>query len=137
MSLVRIQETPLDVGEVYDAVRSASAGGIALFVGTVRDHDSGRSVRSLGYTAHPGAVGVLRGVLAEVDADHEVLAMAVVHRVGNLAIGDEAVVTAVACAHRGEAFVVCRELIDKVKSRVPIWKHQVFEDGTEEWVGTP
>jgi molybdopterin synthase catalytic subunit len=66
-----------------------------------------------------------------------VLGIAVVHRTGDLAIGDLAVVAAVACPHRGEAFDACRELIDVLKASVPIWKHQLFTDGTSEWVGTP
>lgn len=137
VKLLRIQEAPLDVAEVYDAVRSATAGGIACFIGSVRDHDSGRSVRRLGYSAHPGAIDVLREVAEQVHANHAALAIAAVHRTGNLEVGDDAVVVAVSCAHRGEAFAACHELIDELKARVPIWKHQLFEDGSEEWVGTP
>ena len=132
-----IRDTPLSVDEVFRAVADPAAGGTAVFVGTVRGHDGGRSVTDLGYSAHPSALDELRTVAAEVAAAHDVVAVAAVHRVGDLAVGDLAVVVAVSCAHRGEAIVACRALIDELKSRVPIWKHQVFADGDEEWVGLP
>jgi len=135
--LVAIRETPLEVAEVLAAVEDAAAGGVTVFVGTVRDHDDAKAVSQLGYSAHPTALGRLEDVVAAVAARHPVRAVAAVHRVGDLAIGDLAVVTAVACAHRGEAFEACRTLIDELKSRVPIWKHQVFSDASEEWVGLP
>jgi molybdopterin synthase catalytic subunit len=135
--LLDIRHTPLDISEVYDAVCDDASGGIALFVGTVRDHDQGRTVSSLGYSAHPSAELMLKSVVDEVVAQHPVRAVAAVHRVGDLSIGDIAVVVAVACGHRGDAFAACRQLIDELKSRVPIWKHQVFADGDDEWVGTP
>jgi len=135
--LLGLRASPLDIGEVYDAVRDDASGGIALFVGAVRDHDQGRTVRSLGYSAHPSADLVLQSVVEEVVAQHPVRAVAAVHRVGDLSIGDIAVVVAVACGHRGDAFAACRQLVDELKSRVPIWKHQIFTDGEEEWVGTP
>jgi molybdopterin synthase catalytic subunit len=135
--LVALRETPLDLNEVYAAVADEAAGGIALFVGTVRDSDGGRSVQALGYTAHPSAEQALHAVADGVAADPAVVAIAAVHRVGELALGDLAVVVAASCGHRGEAFAACRRLIDDLKASVPIWKHQVFTDGTEEWVGTP
>lgn len=135
--LVAIRETPLDITEVYAAVTDEAAGGIAVFVGTVRDHDRDRPVRGLGYTAHPNAEPELRAVVDEVVEQHPVTAVAVLHRVGELGLGDVAVAVAVACAHRGDAFAACRQLIDELKARVPIWKHQVFADGGQEWVGTP
>lgn len=135
--LLDIRDTALDVAEVYTAVAGAQTGGIALFVGTVRDHDGGRSVTALEYSAHPTALARLREVVDEVVAGHPVQAIAAVHRTGGLEIGDIAVIVAVACAHRGDAFAACRQLIDELKSRVPIWKRQVFTDGAEEWVGTP
>ena len=135
--LLDIRDTALDVAEVYAAVEGAQTGGVALFVGTVRDHDGGRSVTALEYSAHPTALARLRDVVDEVIAQHPVQAVAAVHRTGDLTIGDIAVIVAVACAHRGDAFVACRQLIDELKSRVPIWKRQVFADGAEEWVGTP
>ncbi len=135
--LLEITDEPLDVSKVYDAVIGSEVGGIALFVGTVRDRDAGKDVRGLGYSAHPTALATLREVVDEVVSTHDVLSVAAVHRTGELAVGDIAVIVAVSCAHRGDAFVACRELIDELKTRVPIWKHQVFADGSEEWVGTP
>jgi len=135
--LLDIRDTPLSVDEVWRAVADPAAGGTAVFVGAVRGQDGGRSVTDLGYTAHPSALDELRTVVAEVAAAHDVVAVAAVHRVGDLAVGDLAVVVAVSCAHRGEAFDACRTLIDELKSRVPIWKHQIFADGDEEWVGLP
>lgn len=133
--LLALRETPLSVDEVFAAVGDASAGGTALFVGTVRDHDGGTDVAGLGYSAHPTAEAELRRVAEKVAAAFPVRAMAAVHRVGDLAIGDLAVVVAVSCPHRAEAFAACRRLIDDLKHEVPIWKHQSFSDGTDEWVG--
>jgi molybdopterin synthase catalytic subunit len=141
MSVVRlidVRETELSVDEVRAAVADPAAGGIALFAGAVRDSDHDRDVSGLSYSAHPSATGELRRV-AETIAEKfpAVVGIAAVHRVGDLAIGDLAVVLAVSCPHRSEAFDACRELIDLLKASVPIWKHQRFGDGTAEWVGTP
>jgi molybdopterin synthase catalytic subunit len=135
--LVDIRETALDVAEVLAAVSDAAAGGVTLFVGAVRDHDENKAVTGLEYSAHPTAFSRLEEVCEEVAKEYDVLALAAVHRVGRLAIGDAAVVVATAAAHRGEAFEASRALIDRLKQTVPIWKHQMFADGTDEWVGTP
>ena len=135
--LVDIRDTALSVDEVVDAVSDAAAGGVTLFVGNVRDHDENKSVTGLEYSAHPTAMAQLSDVAEEVAREYDVLAVAAVHRVGKLGIGDAAVVVATAAAHRGEAFEASRALIDRLKERVPIWKHQLFADGTDEWVGTP
>jgi molybdopterin synthase catalytic subunit len=133
--LLGVRDTPLSVDEVFSAVGDTSAGGTALFVGTVRDHDDGADVARLGYSSHPTAEAELRRVAEKVAADFPVRAMAAVHRVGDLEVGDLAVVVAVSCPHRGDAFAACRRLIDDLKAEVPLWKHQTFSDGTEEWVG--
>jgi molybdopterin synthase catalytic subunit len=135
--LVAVRDEPLDVAEVTAAVADPAAGGLNVFVGAVRDHDGGHDVRRLEYSAHPTAHERLAEVAAEVAADFDVIAVAAVHRVGVLAIGDLAVVSAVSAAHRGTAFEASRALIDRLKERVPIWKHQVFADGSEEWVDSP
>ena len=135
--LIAIRDTELSVDEVRAAVADPAAGGIALFVGTVRDNDHDDQVRGLSYTAHPSAEAELRRVAAEIAEKFRVIGIAAVHRVGELAIGDLAVVVAVSCAHRGEAFDACRALIDLLKASVPIWKHQLFADGSSEWVGSP
>ncbi|MGW7515749.1 molybdenum cofactor biosynthesis protein MoaE [Streptomyces sp. NPDC054796] len=133
--LLGIREEPLSVDEVLAAVGDDAAGGTALFVGTVRNHDGGTDVARLGYSSHPTAEAELRRVAEKVAADFPVRALAAVHRVGDLSVGDLAVVVAVSCPHRAEAFDACRSLIDTLKHEVPIWKHQTFADGTEEWVG--
>ncbi|MER5555873.1 molybdenum cofactor biosynthesis protein MoaE [Streptomyces sp. NPDC002793] len=133
--LLDIRETPLSVDEIFRAVGDDAAGGMALFVGTVRNHDGGQDVGALGYSCHPTAGDELRRVAEKVVAEFPVRALAAVHRVGELGVGDLAVVVAVSCAHRAEAFDACRKLIDDLKHEVPIWKHQRFSDGTEEWVG--
>lgn len=133
--LCELRDTPLSVDEVLAAVADAAAGGITSFVGTVRDDDGGRSVRGLSYSAHPTAQQAMRDVAESVALVPGVRAVAAVHRTGDLQIGDLAVVVAVAAAHRGEAFEACRRLIDEIKATVPIWKHQSFADGTDEWVG--
>jgi molybdopterin synthase catalytic subunit len=135
--LIEIRDVTLSPAEILAAVDDPAAGGTALFVGTVRDNDSGRGVDALGYSAHPGAVAAMRAVAEQVVADHDVVRLAAVHRVGDLKIGDLAVVVAVSCGHRGEAFLACRALIDGIKANAPIWKHQMFSDGSTEWVGTP
>lgn len=133
--LLAVRDTPLSLDEVFQAVGEDSAGGTALFVGTVRDHDGGVDVDKLSYSAHPSVEAEMRRVAERVVAAYPVRALAAVHRVGDLAVGDLAVVVAVACPHRGEAFDACRQLIDELKHEVPIWKHQTFADGTQEWVG--
>ncbi|MER6436297.1 MULTISPECIES: molybdenum cofactor biosynthesis protein MoaE [unclassified Streptomyces] len=133
--LVAVRDEPLSLDEVFRAVGDDAAGGTALFVGTVRDHDGGADVAGLGYASHPSAEAEIRRIAEKVVAEFPVRALAAVHRVGDLAVGDLAVVVAVACPHRGEAFEACRRLIDDLKHEVPIWKHQKFSDGTEEWVG--
>ena len=135
--LIAVRESELSVDEVRAAVADPAAGGIALFAGTVRDSDHDRGVSGLSYSAHPSAVDELRRVAEVVAEKYPVIGIAAVHRVGDLAIGDLAVVLAVSCPHRSEAFSACRELIDMLKASVPIWKHQRFDDGTAEWVGTP
>ena len=135
--LLDLREEPLSVDEVLAAVAHPAAGGIALFVGAVRREDGGRDVSSLDYSAHPSVRTTLREVTERVVASHPVLAVAAVHRVGRLEVGDLAVVVAAACPHRGDAFDACRALIDDLKATVPIWKDQEFGDGTHEWVGLP
>lgn len=135
--LAELRETPLDVGEVVDALEDEASGGLTLFVGRVRDHDHGKGVLGLDYSAHPSALDKLREVCERVAAEHDVHGVAAVHRVGSLDIGDIAVVVATTSAHRGTAFDASRLLIDTLKAEVPIWKHQRFSDGSDEWVGSP
>ena len=107
-----------------------------LFIGTVRDNDADRGVTALSYTAHPSAEAELRRVAEAIASKYDVIGIAAVHRVGDLAVGDLAVVVGVSCAHRAEAFHACHAMIDELKASVPIWKHQRFTDGSDEWVGS-
>jgi molybdopterin synthase catalytic subunit len=133
--LAEIRDEPLSLDEVRAAVSAPGAGAIVLFAGTVRDQDGGQGVVRLSYSAHPSAAAELHRVAEKVVAEFGVLALAAVHRTGDLDIGDLAVVAAVSCPHRGEAFEACRMLIDTLKREVPIWKRQWFSDGSSEWVG--
>lgn len=137
MRLAQIRDESLSVDEVLAAVADPAAGGTCVFIGTVRDADHGREVTALEYEAHPTVEETLRAVAERVAADIPVCAVAAVHRVGSLSVGDLAVVVAVSAPHRGEAFDAGRKLIDDLKREVPIWKHQVFADGQDEWVGSP
>lgn len=135
--LAAVSDQPLDVAAHRSYVDAAAAGATALFCGVVRDSDAGRHVVELEYEAHPSATDVLRTVAEEFAAEPDVIAVAVSHRVGALRVGDVALVAAVSCAHRREAFDACARLVDEVKHRLPIWKRQVFADGSDEWVNCP
>jgi molybdopterin synthase catalytic subunit len=135
--LVEVTTELLDVAAHEAAVAHPSAGAVVVFQGAVRDHDHGRGVTKLEYEGHPHALRVLREVAEEIAADPDVLAVAVSHRVGPLEIGDVAIVAAVSTAHRHEAFTLCARLVDEAKARLPIWKRQLFDDGSDEWVNCP
>jgi molybdopterin synthase catalytic subunit len=135
--MAALTESPLDVGAHEAAVAHPAAGAVVSFAGVVRDHDDGRGVTRLVYEAHPSAADVLAEVAAEIAKDPAVRGLAVSHRVGELAIGDVALAAAVSTAHRAEAFALCARLVDEVKARLPVWKHQIFTDGTDEWVNSP
>ena len=114
-----------------------AAGAVVGFSGVVRNHDGGREVIRLEYSAHPHADQILFEVLAEVAAAASgVRAIAVSHRIGSLLIGDAALVAAVSADHRAAAFDTCARVVDAVKDRLPVWKHQFFADGTDEWVNS-
>lgn len=132
-----VTTAPLDLAAHEAAVADRRAGAVVSFQGVVRDHDHGRVVTRLEYEGHPSAAEVLRTVAAEIAADPAVHAVAVSHRLGPLEIGDVALVAAVSTAHRGAAFAACARLVDEVKARLPVWKRQLFADGTEEWVNCP
>ncbi|MCV7441011.1 molybdenum cofactor biosynthesis protein MoaE [Mycobacterium paraense] len=132
-----VTEQPIFLAEHEELVGHQSAGAIVGFVGMIRDHDGGRRVVRLEYSAHPTAEQVLAEVVAEVaEAASGVRAIAASHRIGVLRIGEAALVAAVAADHRGAAFETCAHLVDTIKARLPVWKHQFFDDGTEEWVGS-
>jgi len=135
--LIAISGDALSVDEVRAAIADPAAGGEVLFAGAVRDNDASRGVTGLSYSAHPSAEAELRRVAESIAAKYpDVVAIAAVHRVGDLSVGDLAVVVGVSCPHRAEAFHACHALIDELKASVPIWKHQRFTDGSDEWVGS-
>lgn len=135
---IAVADEPLSVEEHARLVDDAAAGAVVTFGGVVRDHDGGRSVDRLAYEGHPSASEVLAEVVADLSAKWTgVRAVAVSHRLGALAIGDVALACAVAAEHRGQAFAACSELVDEVKARLPVWKHQHFTDGSDEWVNSP
>ena len=126
----------LDVSAHDAAVSDPAAGATVTFSGVVRDHDDGRSVTELEYQVHPAAAAVVREVAADIAGRDGVIAVALTHRYGALGIGDVALVASVSAAHRGEAFRACADMVDEVKRRLPVWKRQVFGDGSDEWVGS-
>jgi molybdopterin synthase catalytic subunit len=132
-----VVDEPIEVSGHEALVLRADAGAVVGFAGVVRDHDHGRAVTSLEYTGHPSAGDLITEIAAEIAQRPGVLAVAVSHRIGALKIGDTALAAAVSCAHRGDAFASCRDLVDEVKHRLPIWKRQVFDDGSDEWVNCP
>lgn len=139
--LAGLSADPLSVDRAISAVEGNEAGAVVSFSGVVRNHDDGKAVDKLSYSAHPTAQQVLNDVMAELAAEHGAwtehpIRIWVAHRIGMLRVGDSALVCAVSAAHRGQAFVVCSDLVDRIKARVPIWKEQFFSDGTVEWVGT-
>jgi molybdopterin synthase catalytic subunit len=132
-----LTDQPITLADHQDLVSHQAAGAVVGFVGMIRDHDGGRQVLELEYSAHPTAAEVLAEVVAEVAARSPgTRAVAASHRVGVLQIGEAALVAAVAADHRQAAFAACAELVDAIKARLPVWKRQIFADGTDEWVGS-
>jgi molybdopterin synthase catalytic subunit len=131
---VALSATTIDAAQVAGLVAGTGAGGLVLFIGTVRDENRGRAVIRLVYEAYaPMAIRVIERVAAEARDRFAVLDVAVHHRTGELALGDVAVVVAVAAVHRAEAFVACKYVIDELKARAPIWKKEIYRDG-ESWL---
>lgn len=126
---------PINLAQVQAVVEQETCGAVVTFNGVVRNHDGGKAVLSLSYSAHPEAEQQLQETCALISKQHPGVHLAAAHRIGDLQIGDVALAVAVASAHRQAAFVACQELVDAIKAQVPIWKHQAFADGTSEWVG--
>ena len=132
-----VTDQPISLAEHEELVSHQAAGAVVGFVGVIRDHDGGRGVSRLEYSAHPSAEQVFAEVITEVaEQSAGVRAVAASHRIGVLQIGEAALVAAVAADHRQAAFATCSRLVDSIKERLPVWKHQFFDDGTEEWVGS-
>lgn len=131
----RLSEEPIDVSAVIAEVADEQAGGIAVFAGTTRLHSRGRTVLHLDYEAYGGmAEQVMAELAEELKRRYELCAVAIAHRVGRVGIGETSVVIAVSAPHRADALAACKEAIDTLKQRVPLWKKEVYEGG-EEWIG--
>jgi len=137
VAVAAVLSNPLDAARLAAAVDNQHAGAVVTFTGVVRDHDHGRAVTGIEYVGHPSAQQIIADVAAELAGREGVHAIAVEHRVGTLAVGDLAMVAAVSASHRAEAFRTCSDLVDLIKQRLPIWKHQQFADGTAEWSNCP
>ena len=135
--LAGITDAPLSVDKLVAAVTTPEVGGIGIFLGVVRNRDEGRAVDSLDYSDHPSADAVLAQCAERVAAQYDVIGVAVEHRVGHLEVGELAVVVVVGAAHRHAALSACTQLIDEIKTSVPIWKEQHFSSGASAWVGLP
>ena len=130
-----LSDEPLSLDRVVDEVRDERAGAIATFTGTTRIQSRGRTVEHLDYEAYEGmAEAVMAEIAAELSARYELCAVAIHHRIGRVGIGDTSVVIAVSAQHRGAALAACKDAIDTLKDRVPLWKKEVY-DGGEEWIG--
>lgn len=132
--LAKITDQAIEPDEADSFVQSRSSGAVVSFNGIVRDHDGGRSIRSLDYRAHPDAERLLAECCEQISSETG-LTVAAIHRVGHLEIGDIALFVAVSSAHRKEAFQACQLLVDRIKTTVPIWKKQFYLDGESEWIG--
>lgn len=132
-----ISSQTLDAGRLAALVGDERAGATVVFTGVVRNHDHGRAVTGIEYVGHPSAEAIIADVAAEFTARDGVHAIAIEHRVGTLSVGDLAMVAAVSASHRAEAFSACADLVDLIKRKLPIWKHQQFADGTAEWSNCP
>ena len=137
VALAVVTESPLDLATHIDAVSGPATGGIATFMGTVRDHDPwvDGEVVGLEYSCHPDAAAALERIARSVDTTFGTVTIAVSHRMGTLAVGESAIVVAVGAAHRAQAFDACRTLVDTIKAELPIWKRENLADGTHTWVG--
>lgn len=132
--MIEITEQPIEVQKVIEAASLKEAGAINTFIGTVRNHTSGKKVTRLEYEAYePMAVSEIRKIIEEASQQWKLTGWAVSHRVGTLLPGEIAVVVAVATPHRKESFAACQFIIDSLKQTVPIWKKEFFEDG-DQWV---
>ena len=132
--LASVTDAALDRAAIEAFVRTDADGAVVTFEGVIRDHDHGAGVSALDYEAHPEAEAFLREVCTEI-AEASGLRVAAAHRIGHLVVGDVALIAAVAAPHRADAFAACADLVDLIKTSVPIWKRQHLEDGVSEWVG--
>ena len=136
MMTALVTSDPISAAELTKIVESDEFGAVVTFVGNVRNNDGDKVVTSLMYEVHPLAQDVLLEIITEVSAEYEIGHVAAAHRYGPIEIGESAFILAVSAVHRGPALTACSRLVDEIKSRLPIWKYQVFSDGSTEWVNT-
>ena len=129
-----VSTSPISTSAYGALVASDAFGAVVTFSGNVRNIDQDKEVISLTYEIHPSAQEVLLTIVTEVADKYDLGNVAVVHRYGAIEIGESAFVVAVSAVHRGPAFLACSELVDQVKARLPLWKYQVFADGSDQWV---
>ena len=134
MDKVFVTDQEISAAHLASLVRSDKSGAVVSFSGDVRNHDGGKDVSTLTYEIHPSAQEVLQKIVSEVSAHYAVNDVAVAHRYGDIAIGECAFAVAVSANHREAAFDACSALVNAVKEKLPIWKHQVFVDGSDQWV---
>ncbi len=134
LPFTRVTSDPIVMTELEATVLTDEIGACVNFIGRVRNHDHGRTVLSLEYEAHPSAAEELELIAKKITEQFDGVCIAAVHRVGKLAIGETALGVVVGAAHRGEALSACGALVEEIKSSLPIWKLQTFDDGTTEWV---
>ena len=134
--MYRLTDKPIELNELLALVGDPGAGAVATFIGTTRDNNEGRSILSLDYEAYPGmAEQEMARLGEEVEEKWRITRMAMVHRIGNVPIGEASVIIAVSAPHRDDAFKACRYAIDELKKRVPIWKKEIYRGG-EIWIGS-
>ena len=131
-----VTKEKISVDSLTQSLKTHQAGAVATFSGDVRDNDGDKSVTSLTYEIHPSAQSVIDEITHRIAAKHDVLGVAVAHRYGEIPMGETAFAVVVSAVHRGPAFAACEEIVSVVKSELPIWKYQVFADGTNEWVNS-
>jgi len=130
-----LSDEPLSLDRVVDEVRDNRAGAIATFTGTTRNRSRDRDVQYLDYEAYEGmAEGLMTEIAAELTERYEICGIAIHHRIGRVQIGETSVVIAVSAPHRADALAACKDAIDELKQRVPLWKKEVYAGG-EEWIG--
>ena len=129
-----VTDAPVHIQELSKLVANPHSGAIVTFCGDVRNHDGGKEVASLLYEIHPSAPEQIKLITQSIMGRFEIEKVAVAHRYGDIAIGETAFAVAVSAAHRQAAFDACAAIVDEVKAKLPIWKHQKFTDGSDEWV---
>ena len=129
-----VTDAPVNIAELSKLVTNPQSGAVVTFCGDVRNHDGGKEVASLLYEIHPSAPEQIKLIAESIIDRFEIEKVAVAHRYGNIAIGETAFAVAVSAAHRQAAFDACAAIVDEVKANLPIWKHQKFTDGSDEWV---